>query len=206
MNKKNWIILAMFISGFCMSSPLKAQDLNSILGGVLNTVKEKVGINTPQSSIVGTWKFVEPDCKLESDNLLAELGGQVAESKIKSEMSSLLNKMGFKEGTTYTFNADSTYTSTVGKKTTRGKYSYNPETKDLLLTTSLGIQFKSNLNDGIGQKYMSMLFKADKLMSLAQTATNLLAKTSSNTKYAIMNSVLQKYKGLRLGVKFERVK
>lgn len=199
-----WVSFALLLVSFVPKT--NAQDLNSIFNGITKTVTNKLGLEKKDASIVGTWKYVEPDCKLESDNVLAQLGSGIAESQVKGEMTKVLSKMGFKDGTTYVFNADSTYTSTVAGKTTKGTYTYNPQTKELVLVTNLGIRFKSHVSDGVGEKNMSMLFKADKLMSLAQSATNLMSKLSKSTKTSIANTVLQQYKGLQLGVKFERTK
>ena len=59
---------------------------------------------------------MRPDCKFESDNLLAKAGGEVAAKQVEEKMSGVLEKLGFKEGATYIFNEDSTYTSVIGGK------------------------------------------------------------------------------------------
>lgn len=58
----------------------QAQDWKSILSGVANTVAEKVtGVST--FSLEGTWTYVGPDCKFESDNVLAKVGSEIAAKK-----------------------------------------------------------------------------------------------------------------------------
>ena len=170
------LVLALCIAGTANGM---AQDLKSILSGVANAVANKV--TGESASLTGTWAYVGPDCKFESDNLLAKAGGEVAAKQVEDKMSGVLEKLGFKEGTTYTFNADSTYTSVVGGKTVNGTYSYNADTKE-----------------------MSLLFKADKLMSLAQTITGAVASKSSNSAVSTASSLLSQYDGLQLGVQLKK--
>ena len=103
--------------------------------------------------MTGTWAYVGPDCKFESDNLLAKAGGEVAAKQVEDKMSGVLEKLGFKEGTTYTFNADSTYTSVVGGKTVNGTYSYNADTKELTMKTRLGLQSECDGFEGADRRY-----------------------------------------------------
>lgn len=189
------LVLALCIAGTANGM---AQDLKSILSGVANAVANKV--TGESASLTGTWAYVGPDCKFESDNLLAKAGGEVAEDK----MSAVLEKLGFKEGTTYTFNADSTYTSVVGGKTVNGTYSYNADTKELTMKTRLGLKVNATVSKGLTGDTMSLLFKADKLMSLAQTITGAVASKSSNSAVSTASSLLSQYDGLQLGVQLKK--
>lgn len=65
-----------------------AQDLKSILSGVANAVANKV--TGESASLTGTWAYVGPDCKFESDNLLAKAGGEVAAKQVEDKMSGVL--------------------------------------------------------------------------------------------------------------------
>ena len=59
----------------------QAQDWKSILSGIANTVTEKVtGVST--FSLEGTWTYAGPDCKFESDNVLAKVGSEIAAQKV----------------------------------------------------------------------------------------------------------------------------
>ena len=51
---------------------------------------------------------------------------------------------------------------------------------------------------------MSLLFKADKLMSLAQTVTGAVAGKSSNATVSTLNTVLSQYDGLMLGFEMKK--
>lgn len=96
--------------------------------------RKVTGVST--FSLEGTWTYAGPDCKFESDNVLAKVGSEIAAQKVETEMTNILSKIGFKEGVTYTFNADGTYSSTVNGRTTQGTYTYDSETNELALKTN----------------------------------------------------------------------
>ena len=196
---KSVLVLALCLAGTANGM---AQDLKSILSGVVGAVTNKV--TGESSSLTGTWAYSGPDCKFESDNLLAKAGGEVAAKKVEEKMSGVLEKLGFKEGATYTFNEDSTYTSVIGGKTVSGTYSYNADTKELTMKTRLGLKANATVSKGRTGNTMSLLFKADKLMSLAQTITGAVASKSSNSTISAASSLLKQYDGLQLGVQLKK--
>lgn len=194
-------ILLVGLAGFGLGE-VSAQDLKSILSGVAKVVGNKV--TEKSNSIEGTWTFVGPDCKFESDNLLAKAGGEVAAKKVEDKMSGILSTLGFKEGTTYTFNADSTYTSVVGGRTTNGTYSYNAETDELTLKTRLGIKVNMIASKGLTGDKLSLFFKADKVMSLAQSILGKVSNLSSSSAVGTANSLMDEYDGLLLGFEMKK--
>lgn len=173
----------------------QAQDWKSILSGIANTVTEKVtGVST--FSLEGTWTYAGPDCKFESDNVLAKVGSEIAAQKVETEMTNILSKIGFKEGVTYTFNADGTYSSTVNGRTTQGTYTYESETNELALKTKLGYTFNATVSKSIeNSNKISLLFNADKLMSLAQTVSSALKSSATST----LSTILGQYDGMKIG-------
>ena len=188
-----------------VSTAVSAQDWTSVLGGVVNKVEETVSKVNESVSMVGTWKYTAPDCKFESDNLLSKAGGEVAAKKVEEQMSNYLSKLGFNENTVYVFKADSTYTSTVAGRTVNGTYSYNKDTKEVTLKTKIGLKMTVQISTSVlnGGK-MSLLFKADKLMSLAQAVTGAVAGKSSNATVSTLNTVLSQYDGLLLGFEMQK--
>lgn len=188
-----------------VSTAVSAQDWKSVLGGVVNKVEETVSKVNESVSMVGTWKYTAPDCKFESDDLLSKAGGKVAAKKVEEQMSNYLSKLGFNENTVYVFNADSTYTSTVAGRTVNGTYSYNKDTKEVTLKTKIGLKMTAQISTSVlnGGK-MSLLFKADKLMSLAQAVTGAVAGKSSNATVSTLNTVLSQYDGLLLGFEMQK--
>lgn len=203
MMKRN-LFKVLLAAAFCVATAASgmAQDWKSILSGVAGAVINKA--TGESNSIVGTWTYAGPDCKFTSDNLLAKAGGEVAAKKVEEKMSGVFNLLGFKEGSSYTFNADSTYMAKVGNRTTQGTYSYNPDTKELTMKTRLGIKTNVTVSKGLTGETMSLLFKADKLMSLAQNITGAIAGKSSNSAVSTATSLLNEYDGLQLGVSLKK--
>lgn len=188
-----------------VSTAVSAQDWKSVLGGVVNKVEETVSKVNESVSIVGTWKYTAPDCKFQSDDLLSKAGGEVAAKKVEEQMSNYLSKLGFNENTVYVFNADSTYASTVAGRTVNGTYSYNNDTKEVTLKTKIGLKMTAQVSTSLlNGGSMSLLFKADKLMSLAQTVTGAVAGKSSNATITTLNTVLSQYDGLLLGFEMKK--
>ena len=206
MRKSNLLkLVGMLCLCMLMSGNAYAQDWKSILSGVANAVAGKSSALTSGTSIVGTWKYTGPDCKFESDNLLAKAGGELAASKVESKMSSIMQKLGFTEGAVFVFNSDSTYTSTVNGRTTKGTYSYNSSSKELQMKTRLGIKFNATVSQNVlSPNKMSLLFKADKMMSLAKTVSGALGKSTTNSVVSTANSLLKQYDGLELGFALEK--
>ena len=85
MNSKTLLkCLCMCLAMFAILVNANAQDLKSILTGVAKAV---VGDKaTTSSSIIGTWKYVGPQCQFESENLLAKAGGEVAAKEANSKV------------------------------------------------------------------------------------------------------------------------
>ena len=188
-----------------VSTAVSAQDWKSVLGGVVNKVEETVSKVNESVSMVGTWKYTAPDCKFESDDLISKAGGEVAAKKVEEQMSNYLSKLGFNENTVYVFNADSTYTSTVAGRTVNGTYSYNKDTKEVTLKTKIGLKMTAQISTSVlNSGKMSLLFKADKLMSLAQAVTGAVAGKSSNATVSTLNTVLSQYDGLLLGFEMQK--
>lgn len=174
-----------------------AQNWKDIVSGVVNTV---TGNQASQESLVGTWKYVSPDCKFESDNLLAKAGSELAAKQVEEKMSALFQQIGMTEGCTFVFNADSTYTSTVGTRTVKGTYTYNKDTKELLLKTSVGV--KLNTTATMSGKNLSILFKSDKLLSVVQGISNVASKVNSSLE--TVSKLAGQYDGLNLGFVLEK--
>ncbi|MBM6890944.1 DUF4923 family protein [Bacteroides caecigallinarum] len=186
-----------------VSTAVSAQDWKSVLGGVVNKVEETVSKVNESVSMVGTWKYTAPDCKFESDDLLSKAGGEVAAKKVEEQMSNYLSKLGFNENTVYVFNADSTYTSTVAGRSINGTYSYNKDTKEVTLKTKIGLKLTAQVSTSVlNGGSMSLLFNADKLMSLAQTVTGAVAGKSATV--GTLNTVLSQYDGLLLGFEMKK--
>ena len=187
---------------------IQAQDWKSILKGVAESVGQKVSDKLSEKvetiNLEGTWTYVKPDCKFQSESLLSKAGGEVASNKIEGKMTELLDKIGIDQNAVFTFKSDSTYTLNNGKREMAGTYSINNETKEITLTSRMKMNFTAKIQYNVLTPHkMSLLFKANKLMSFVQNVSGALARRSSNKTINAANTLLNQYDGLMLGVEFE---
>ena len=174
-----------------------AQDLKSVLSGV---VKSVVGDKTTtESSIIGTWTYAAPECQFESDNLLAKAGGEVAAKEVEEKIQAVYEKVGM-EGCQYTFGEDGSYSCTIKGKTSSGTYTFDSDAKTVTMKSKLGIKTVAYVT--VTGDSMSLVFKADKLMSVLKTLTG--AASSVNSTATTINSIADSYDGLRLGFELKK--
>lgn len=172
----------------------------SILDHLLGSLLSRAPIT--QKEIIGTWTYRGSDCVFESENLLAQAGGLVASSQVERKVDEQLAKYGIGKGvTTFTFAPDGTFTATLGKRKISGTYVLNPTTRTLQLSALLGlISFDPQIvRRGSG---FSLLFKADKILSLANTVATIVGK--SNSTVGVLASLMDNYQGMRIGLKMQR--
>lgn len=174
-----------------------AQDLKSVLSGVVkNVVGDKT---TTASSIIGTWTYAGPECQFESDNLLAKAGGEVAAKEVEEKIQKVYEKVGM-DGCQYTFSEDGSYSCTVKGKTSSGTYTFDSEAKTVTMKSKLGIKTVAYVT--VTGDSMSLVFKADKLMSVLKTITS--AASSVNSTASTISSIADSYDGLRLGFELKK--
>lgn len=191
--KSIWILLVM-----CgVSANAGAQDLKSILSGVAKAVVGNKA--TTASSIIGTWTYSGPECQFESENLLAKAGGEMAAKEVEEKMIAVYNKVGM-NNIRYTFNEDGTYSYQMKKRTVTGSYVFDDAAKTITMTGKLGLKTVSYVT--VTGNDMSMVFKADKLMSILKTITGAASKVNSTA--ATINSVAEAYDGLMLGFELKK--
>lgn len=191
--KSIWILLVM-----CgVSANAGAQDLKSILSGVAKAVVGNKA--TTASSIIGTWTYSGPECQFESENLLAKAGGEMAAKEVEEKMMAVYNKVGM-NNIRYTFNEDGTYSYQMKKRTVTGSYVFDDAAKTITMTGKLGLKTVAYVT--VTGNDMSMVFKADKLMSILKTITGAASKVNSTA--ATINSVAEAYDGLMLGFELKK--
>ena len=191
--KSIWILLVM-----CgVSANAGAQDLKSILSGVAKAVVGNKA--TTASSIIGTWTYSGPECQFESENLLAKAGGEMAAKEVEEKMIAVYNKVGM-NNIRYTFNEDGTYSYQMKKRTVTGSSVFDDAAKTITMTGKLGLKTVAYVT--VTGNDMSMVFKADKLMSILQTITGAASKVNSTA--ATINSVAEAYDGLMLGFELKK--
>ena len=191
--KSIWILLVM-----CgVSANAGAQDLKSILSGVAKAVVGNKA--TTASSIIGTWTYSGPECQFESENLLAKAGGEMAAKEVEEKMIAVYNKVGM-NNIRYPFNEDGTYSYQMKKRTVTGSYVFDDAAKTITMTGKLGLKTVAYVT--VTGNDMSMVFKADKLMSILKTITGAASKVNSTA--ATINSVAEAYDGLMLGFELKK--
>ena len=191
--KSIWILLVM-----CgVSANAGAQDLKSILSGVAKAVVGNKA--TTASSIIGTWTYSGPECQFESENLLAKAGGEMAAKDVEENRIAVYNKVGM-NNIRYTFNEDGTYSYQMKKRTVTGSYVFDDAAKTITMTGKLGLKTVAYVT--VTGNDMSMVFKADKLMSILKTITGAASKVNSTA--ATINSVAEAYDGLMLGFELKK--
>lgn len=198
--KKSLILAAIFALG--LSVEVSAQGLKDILGTVGNVVSAVTGNTTNENSIQGTWNYVSPAVKFESDNMLASAGGAVAASTVKGKLDKYYRKAGIKPGAcTFVFNADKTFSVTIAGKATSGTYELDSEKGTVALTfKAAGMRiatFNANIYKTSGN--LALAFTADKLLALVKTV---VTKVPSAASSAAVGSLLGNYNGMLVGFEF----
>ena len=191
-------IICILLCAFALSVQANAQDLKSILSGVVNAV---VGDKaTTETSIIGTWAYVAPDCQLKGDDLLKQVGGAAAGSEIEKKLESIYKKAGLNT-ITYTFNEDKTCSYTIKGKTIQGTYEFDPQAKTIVIKGGrLGMKTTASVVT-VGSK-MSFMFDADKLLSVVKTITGVASKFSSSA--SALGKLTEQFDGMLLGFELEK--
>ena len=198
MKKKNvfkwWGVVLLL----CMCSVhAEAQDLKSILTGV---AKAAIGNKaTTAHSIVGTWSYQAPECQFESDQLLAKAGGEVAAKEVEEKLQTIYDKIGL-TSIKYIFKEDGTYSYILKRRTVSGTYVFDEEAKTIIMKSKLGIQTVAYVT--VTGNSMSLVFNADKLMSILKVITGAASKVNSTA--ATLNRVAEAYDGLMLGFELKK--
>lgn len=158
--------------------------LQSVLGGTSKMT---------QSGLIGTWTYSKPGCAFTSEQLLAQAGGEIVASEIKTKLQPSFQKVGISSNNTQvTFNQDGTFTAKVAGKNWSGKYTFDEAQSKITMSgilINVNCYAKRNV-DGIG-----LLFESSKLLSLLQTMSAL----SGNQTLQTIGELSKSYDGLRMG-------
>ena len=190
------LMLVALLVGLGMTS-VRAQDWGSILGGV---VKGVVGDKlTTGSSLEGTWRMTGPDCRFESDNLLAKAGGEAVAGKVEEKLKPVYERLGL-DSCELTFQPDSAFTLVLKGRTTTGTYAFDEEGKTVTLRTRLGLGVTASVE--VTGTTMRLLFKADRLLDALRALTSLVAKV--NESAGTVDDLAGNYDGLMLGLELTK--
>lgn len=193
--KKNFLSVALLAICMLTATSSQAQTWKDLLNkDNLSKVVNALTGTTETIDMTGTWSYKSSAVEFESENLLMKAGGAAASSMAENKLNEQLSKIGIKDGQmSFTFNADSTFTSTVGKKTLKGTYSYDPSTKqvDLKYLRLINLHAKVNCNSNS----LELLFNSDKLLKLMA----FIGSKSSSTALKTVSSLADNYDGMMLG-------
>lgn len=184
---------------------MQAQSLKDILNS--SKVKDVVNLVTGNviklSDLQGTWNYVEPACKMTSEDLLKEASGSLVTSALEKKMENIYTKLGIVPGNfSYTFNSDSTFTNTIGKKALKGTYSLDEKTRVLTLHYMLAktITVKSvEVQLVKSGEQVSLLFNTEKLMNFVSVLSSALKKSDKTT-----TSLMDGYDEILLGFEMKK--
>lgn len=184
---------------FCMVAvQADAQNLKDILTGV---AKQVVGDKaTTETSLIGTWDYVGPDCQLKGDDLLKNIGGDAAGAEVEKKMEPIYKKAGLNT-IQYTFNEDKTCSYTIKGKKIEGTYVFDQEAKTVTIKSGkLGVSITAHIVTLGGN--MSFLFDADKVLSVVKTITGVVSKLNSSA--ATINKLASQFDGLMIGFELKK--
>lgn len=175
-----------------------AQKWKDILSGVVQTV---VGDKaTTETSLIGTWNYVGPDCQLKGDDILKNIGGVAAGEEVEKKMEALYVKTGLNT-IQYTFNEDNTCSYTIKGKKIEGTYEFNPEAKTVTITTGrFGVKTVANVVT-LGSN-MSFVFDANKIFSVVKTITGVASTV--NTSASAINQLIEQFDGMMIGFELKK--
>ena len=206
--KKNMMKMMAAVLMLLAAPSVNAQDLGSILNGVLGggqTEDIVSGITSIFSSdkqanannIIGTWSYSEPAIVFTSDNLLTKVAAKVAANKLENKLQSYLTQYGVKPGAlVLTFNEDGTCTETLNGKTMKGKW----EVKNSKLILTLGGIKALQITTQIDGKDMQFVTDATKLLKLFKS----VGAKSTNKNIQTVTSLMKGIDGMQAGVSLRK--
>lgn len=173
-----------------------ALSTDGVVSGLLSSILNSF-TTVNQQTLIGTWNFKGSAFVFESENALATLGSDAIASQVEAKVDKYLAKLNIKEGTcNITFNEDNTCIFTAGKRSLNGTYEYNTETKELTLNFGALIKTTAYLVYDAGT--INIVYQSDGLLRILKA----IGSMSSNSTLALLNTLLDQYNGLRIGMAF----
>lgn len=195
MMKKLICIIALLCA---VSVQADAQSWKDILSGA---VKQVVGDKaTTETSLIGTWVYVGPDCQLKGDDLLKNIGGDAAGVEIEKKMVPIYEKAGLNT-IQYTFNEDKTCSYTIKGKKVEGTYEFDAEAKTVTIVAGR-LKVKTTAHIVTLGSNMSFVFDADKILSVVKTITGVTS--GLNKSASTVNKLLEQFDGMMVGFELKK--
>lgn len=167
--------------------------------GVANALKSVIGLNKVKSQeLIGTWNYGGPGCAFMSENLLAKAGGEMAAVQIEGKILPYYQQVGISSSNTaIIFKEDGSFSAKVANTPLMGQYTFDEATQKITLKTFL---FSTNCYTKKELGGISILFEANKLLTILQTASAL----SGNKDLQTIGELSKNYDGVRIGFDMKR--
>lgn len=190
-----------------LSCGASAQSWGDLLGGLLggsssSQTEQKVAETYPES-LLGTWRYSAPAVVFTGDDIIAKLGGSVASSTIKEQMSAYYTKAGVTPQTcTVQFRRNGKFVAKASQHEIEGRYSYNASSGALSVTATLddlGTRTFIGKVTGNGDA-ISITFESSKVVSIARE----IPSVSNDSRMMSLIGMVEQYKGLYLGAELAK--
>ncbi len=180
-----------------------SQSSDTISTPVLNNVWNKfASVFSPSNDLSGTWNYENAACMFETDNLLKKAGGAIVATQVAKQFDDYFAKMGIKEGkSSFVFHADSTYSAKLGVARLSGKYSVDPETKQITMSYLRGIG-KMRATPIKSGNNLKLMFDANGFLQMMKT----MSMFTKNNSIEILAAMADMYDGMLLGFNLKREK
>lgn len=204
MNKTAAIIFLLLTScgmqmyGQSLKDLFNKETIRDIAGSVVEQ------LDVLPKNIEGTWEYAGTAVKFTGDNILTTAASQIASGQIETRLDEYLQIVGIREGAfSYTFNADSTFTTSFNKMDFPGRYTFSEEANTIELDYGKneklrGITLKTQVS--VRLTSMELLFNADKLLDFI----NKISSSAGNSKLSMLNALTSQYDGLKIGFELTR--
>ncbi|WP_297605642.1 DUF4923 family protein [uncultured Alistipes sp.] len=189
----------LMLAGLLCSSAASAQGwLDAMKRVATDAIDQATGGKLTEKAIVGTWNYSAPGVKMNSSDMLANVGGTVMESTVSEKLKGIYEKVGIVPGAcTITFADDDTFSMPVKGRAVTGTYEFDPSTHAITLhvgklkTAVTGYAYISGGN-------LQLVFPVDKLVSFVTAVGSKISSLSS------LSTLLQKYDDVNLGFEFSK--
>lgn len=182
----------------------------SLIGGVVDNIVAAKKITA--TDLAGTWNYEGVSCKLESEDMLAEVGAKLVTAKVEEKFNEYLLKVGVKKGNAAVqFAEDGTFVADFSGKQIQGTYAIGEDGNSVVFSFLMG---KISLNSVVEYTStgMNISFEADRVLSViksvssaaSQYANAQQSQSSALTMISTLSSLLEGYNGMRLGMRLTR--
>ena len=205
MKKIGFIILSVML--FAAGTQAYGQSLMDLLNK--ETIKNVVGtvveeLDVIPANIEGRWSYSGIAVRLTGDDMLTNAASALATGQIEEKLNGYLEQIGLRQDTfSYTFSADSTFSTSFGKLDFPGTYTFSSEDDSINLDygkngrlggVTMEAEAKISLNS------MELLFNADKLLDFIEK----ISAVAGDSGLGTIGSLLGQYDGIRIGFELTR--